>query len=313
MPRMARLKFPEAQAWYHIHSRIAGRRGEYPLAEAAPMRRLIETIRHFAGIYFCHVAAFAVMGSHYHLVLRFEPLAPVSREELRARAYLMYPGEKKREEIEAWTEEEWEHYRRRLFDVSELMRNVQSSFARWYNRCYDRKGRFWGDRFKSVYLADLQAVLDCMLYVELNAVRAGLVQRPEDWEGSSVYLREMGNGGWLMPLTGILAHRDENEALREYRERLYHRGMVPTKEGQAAISAEVLERERARGFESRGMYLKRLGYFVDGLAIGTESFLREQLTRLREEGRYLRRKNPVSQLGGVHLSLREQRSNAVVL
>ncbi len=312
MPRTARLKFPGIQAWYHLHSRVAAHRGEYPLARPAAQRRLVETIEHYASIYFCRVAAFAVMGNHYHLVLRFEPPAPVNREELRRRAFLMYPGKKKREEIETWTEEEWEHYRRRLFDVSEFMRNVQASFARWYNRSYDRRGRFWADRFKSVYLGDPRAVLDCMIYVELNAVRAGLVERPEEWAGSSVYLREMGKGSWLMPLAEVLAHRSERGALREYRERMYYRGSVPTKEGQAAISAEVLERERARGFESRGMYLKRLGYFVDGLAIGTEDFLREQLAKMREEGRYLRRKNPISQLGGIHLSLREQRSHAVV-
>ncbi len=84
------------------------------------------------------------------------------------------------------------------------------------------------------------------------------------------------------------------------------------KEGQAAISEEVLEREIARGFETRGVYLKRLGYFVDGVAIGTEEFIRGQLAQMREEGRYLRRKNPIPQLGGIHLSLREQRSTAVV-
>jgi len=72
-----------------------------------------------------------------------------------------------------------------------------------------------------------------------------------------------------------------------------------------------LDEEIARGFASRGVYLKRLGYFVDGLAIGTEQFIRDQLTVMRDEGRYLRRKHPIPQLGGIHLSLREQRSHAV--
>ena len=45
---------------------------------------------------------------------------------------------------------------------------------------------------------------------------------------------------------------------------------------------------------------------------GTESFIRDQLARLREEGQYLRRKNPIPQLVGIHLSLREQRCTAVV-
>jgi hypothetical protein len=90
----------------------------------------------------------------------------------------MYPSKASQIQIDGWTEEEWERFRQRLFDVSELMRNIQSSFARWYNRSYDRRGRFWADRFKSVFLETETAVLDCMLYVELNPVRAGLVERP---------------------------------------------------------------------------------------------------------------------------------------
>ena len=312
MARVARLKFSEQDAWYHLHSRIAGHRGDFGLSEVVPTRKLIETIEHFSKIYFCEVASFSVMGNHYHLVVKFEAALAVSREDLRAKTRLMYPGKVSQLQIDGWTEEQWEHYRQRLFDVSEYMRNIQSAFARWYNRSYQRRGRFWADRFKSSVLGDKAAVLDCMLYVELNPVRAGLVERPEDWQGSSIYLREIGKDSWLVPLRNFLHQPTKKRALTEFRERLYYRGNVPTKPGQAAISKGVLEHEIARGFETRGVYRKRLGYFVDGLAIGTEQFIRDQLARMREEGQYLRRKNPIPQLGGIHLSLREQRSNAVV-
>jgi hypothetical protein len=33
-----------------------------------------------------------------------------------------------------------------------------------------------------------------LLYIDLNPVRAGIVERPEEWKGSSVYLREIGKG-----------------------------------------------------------------------------------------------------------------------
>jgi hypothetical protein len=225
----------------------------------------------------------------------------------------MYPSKAGQEEIDKWSDAQWEHYRKRLFDVSEYMRNIQSAVARWYNYTFNRRGRFWADRFKSVYLQDAQAVLDCMLYVELNPVRAGLVERPEEWQGSSIYLREIGMASWLAPLTNFLDQRTEKKALTEFRERLYYRGAVPTKEqGQAAISQKVLESEIARGFKSRGMFRKRLGYFVDGMAIGSEEYLRDRISQLREEGRYLRRKNPIPQLGGIHLSLREQRGTSIV-
>jgi REP element-mobilizing transposase RayT len=312
MARVARFKIQNNDAWYHLYSRIAGLRGHYPLSEAAITRKLIDTIEHFTSIYFCEVAAFTVLGNHYHLVARFEAPWPVEEDELRARARLMYPSKTSQRQIDEWSRKDWDHFRQRLFDVSELMRNIQSAFARWYNRNNNRRGRFWADRFKSVYLENEAAVLDCMLYVELNPVRAGLVERPEDWRGSSIFLRDIGKADWLMPLSEILAQPCEEKALIEFRERLYHRGSVPTKQGQASISQAVLDQEAARGFANRGVYRKRLAYFVDGLAVGTEQFLRDQITRMRENGQYLRRRNPIPQLGGVHLSLREQRSTSIV-
>jgi len=89
MARIARLKFSERDVWYHIHSRIAGCRGEFPLSEPMPTRRLIETIEHFTRIYFCEVAGFSVMGNHYHLVVRFDAERLVDRKELLARARIM--------------------------------------------------------------------------------------------------------------------------------------------------------------------------------------------------------------------------------
>ena len=56
------------------------------ISDAVPTRRLIQTIEHFSAIYFCEVAAFCVMGNHYHLVVKFEGLREVGRAELRTRS-----------------------------------------------------------------------------------------------------------------------------------------------------------------------------------------------------------------------------------
>lgn len=308
MARVARWKVSGVDGWYHVYAKVAGERGKYPLAKPMVRRKLIGLLERYAEIYFCDVAALCVMGNHYHLVVRFEAEHPVSRRELEVRARRMYPGKNFDLVTGVWAEEEWERYRLRLFDLSEFMRNVQAAFARWYNVSFDREGQFWADRFKSVILGDLQAVMDCMLYVELNPVRAGVVERPEAWEGSSIFLRELGEDDWLLPLEELMNTTTRGEALREYRERLYYRGSVPTREGQAAISPQVLESEAARGFVREGMYRRRLRYWVDGLAVGSEAYIREQLGKLREQQHYRRRKHPIPQLGGVHLSLKALRS-----
>ena len=310
MARMARFKVSQQEAWYHLYSRICGSKDDYPLMEPSSRKRLIDLIHHYSSVYFCEVSTFCIMGNHYHLVLKFDKPFEVEADELKRRASILYP--QSAATLNDWPEEKWHRLRERLFDVSEFMRNVQSAFSRWYNPRHHRRGGLWSGRFKSTYLHTPQSVIDSMLYVELNAVRGGLTERPEDWKGGSLYLREINKADWLMPLRKILHRRSHNDALVEYRERLYYRGSVPTREGQAAISEEVLAQEKARGFEVSGVYSKRIGYFVDGIAIGTEGFIRELLAWMREKGLYLRRKNPVPQLDGIAFTVREQRSNAVV-
>jgi hypothetical protein len=305
---MARIKMEGQAAAYHVYGRVCGSQGEYPLSKPLCRKTLIEYLRHYSSGYCCQVAALNIMGTHYHAVIQFEAYRTLSPEELRQRALLLYPNSQ--DQLDEWPQAKWDRLQERLFDVSEFMRNLHSAFGRFYNKTYGRFGRFWAERFKSTVLENTQAMLDAMLYVELNAVRAGLVQRPEQWKGGSLYLREVGQDDWLMPLTSLF-EKTKKRALTEYRSLVYYRGAVPTKPGQAALSQRIVQEEAARGFEVSGVYRKRLRYFVDGLVIGSEGFIRQHLETLRNAGYYARRKHPIPQLEGLALSLREQRSTAV--
>ncbi len=308
MGRMARIKMEGEAAAYHVYGRVCGSKGDYPLSKPLCRKTLIDYLRHYATGYCCQVAALNIMGTHYHAVITFEAYRVLSAEELRERALLLYPHSASA--LDEWPQAKWDRLQERLFDVSEFMRNVHSAFGRFYNKTHGRFGRFWADRFKSTLLENTQAMLDAMLYVELNAVRAGLVQRPEAWKGSSLYLRQAGQGAWLMPLTSLFA-KTKKRALTEYRSLVYYRGAVPTKQGQVPVSQRIIKEEEARGFAVRGVYRKRLRYFVDGLVIGSEDFVRTRINQLRESKQYLRRKHPIPQPEGPHLSLREQRGTAV--
>ncbi|MFC1765936.1 transposase [Planctomycetota bacterium] len=278
------------------------------MAKPLCRKMLIDLVRHYSTSYCCQVAALNVMGTHYHAVIQFEAYRTLSPEELRERALLLYPNSA--ETLDEWPKAKWDRLQERLFDVSEFMRNLHSAFGRFYNKTYGRFGRFWAERFKSTLLENTQAMLDAMLYVELNAVRAGLVERPEQWKGGSLYLREIGQDDWLMPLT-TLFEKTKKRALTEYRSLVYYRGAVPTKPGQAAVSQRIIKEEEARGFKVSGVYSKRLRYFVDGLVIGSGDFVRARINKLRDSKQYLRRKHPIPQLEGLHLSLREQRDTVV--
>lgn len=153
---------------------------------------------------------------------------------------------------------------------------------------------------------------DAVLYVELNAVRAGLVQRPEQWKWGSARWRHTGQDQELIPLEELFPPGPGTDVYSGYRARLYYRGAVPTRDNQAAIPRWIVHQEQRRGFTRAGAFRQRLRFLTDGLAVGPADKVAQLLETYRQQGRYRRRRHPIPQLGGVLYSLREQRSNAFV-
>jgi putative transposase len=264
MARMRRLKVVDGEGWYHVYSRAACEKGVYPLEKELCRKKFVQFLKYYSRAYFCDVAAFCIMGNHYHIVLKFDIPRKLSKEELWERALMLYPNSKRY--LNLWHEKKWNRLEERLFNLSDFMRNLQAAFAMWYNKTYKRHGTFWADRFKSVLLGDEQSVLDCMLYVELNPVRAGLCEMPEEYSASSFHLRSIRKDGWLMKLNCIV-----DTSVEEYKMALYYRGnivqaevdltpdvTVHMKDIRPLITDEVIEREAEQGIQTRGIYRKRL-------------------------------------------------------
>ncbi len=89
----------------------------------------------------------------------------------------------------ARVEELAEVYRLRLHDLSWFMRTLSEHIARRVNAEEGVKGQFWEGCFKSQALLDDKALLAAMAYVDLNPVRAGLAERPEDSDYASIQER----------------------------------------------------------------------------------------------------------------------------
>jgi putative transposase len=172
------------------------------------------------------------------------------------------------------------------------MRNIQQGFARWYNKTYARRGRFWPDRFKSTLLYGEDALLECMQYVDLNPVRAGLVARPEDYAFGAFALREKGDPEQLLDLRHLLSEKTEVEAYSSYKSKVYARGSVQSKGCDAVISDQLVDEQCLSKFDlgSGAEARDHLRFFVDGLVIGAKEKVEEWLLRMQSRGTYRRRK-----------------------
>ena len=69
-----------------------------------------------------------------------------------------------------------------MFDLSCFVGEIKQRLSQWYNREHLRTGPLWEDRFKSVLVQGESGVLATVAaYIDLNAVRAGIVKDPRDW------------------------------------------------------------------------------------------------------------------------------------
>ena len=159
-----------------------------------------------ASVYAIDILGYVVMDNHMHHVIIIRPdIAKMwSAEEVIRRWHVFHHVYGPRGQIVPMTPERFDkmvndaklvaELRRRLVDPSWLMKDLKEWIAKRCNAQDEVSGNFWNERFKSVGLLDFPALLVCLIYVDLNPVRAAMVRVPEDYEYSSIHRRVKGWG-----------------------------------------------------------------------------------------------------------------------
>lgn len=69
--------------------------------------------------------------------------------------------------------------------LPKMMQAVGRSYVRYFNDSQKRSGTLWEGRYKSTLIQTERYLLACMVYIDLNPVRAGMVGAPQDYLWSS--------------------------------------------------------------------------------------------------------------------------------
>ena len=133
-----------------------------------------------------------------------------------------------------------------------------------YNRRKGRKGAFWEDRYHATAIESGEHLWRCLVYVDLNMVRAGVVKHPSEWKWSGYHEIQKPKMRYRLidhdKLRGLL-NAESNETLIRT-----HRGWV------------------ASQLKTRP---ERQEHFGRSLAVGSEAFIRrmQQSLGIRAIGR----------------------------
>ena len=296
MARIPRLLVSETPAVYHVISRTALDGLPFNAAEKDHLQSLLAR---FSKIYFTEIIGYCLMDNHFHLLIRMFPEDHVRDEEMVDR-YKLAHGEDARlspENIPA--------LRKKWSSLSELIKEIKQTFSRYYNKRHSRKGYLWGERFKSVIVQNGRTLIHCLAYIDLNPVRAGIVQRPEDYRWSSLgHHAQTGNRDTLLSLDFGLAEWDikHRDRFQMYRKFVYETGAIDTGKG-GRIDPKLIASEKKKGYRltlaDRLRFKTR--YFTDAGIIGSQEFVAEHFHRFRDHFTCTRVKKPqrIEGLSGV--------------
>lgn len=107
--------------------------------------------------------------------------------------------------------------------ISNTIKSVGSRYAQYINKAYKRTGTLWEGRHRASLIQSERYLLTCMRYIELNPVRAAMVERPEEYKWSSYGTNAWGDVNGLSPHEEYWQlGRDTKERCHTYRELFKH-------------------------------------------------------------------------------------------
>jgi len=306
--RKPRMLFPDdesgqALGYYHCTSRVIGREHLFGPEEKDYLRRLMRESADFSG---CHVLSLTVMSNHYHLVIEVPPMPEgglTDTELLRRLEIVMKPSKVARIAAElaaarAKGDDEavaalHTHHCRRMYSLSQFMKMVLEKFTPFVNRRHGRRGPLFEGRFKSTMIDKDEVARIVARYVDLNPVRANMVDDPTEYRWSSFADAQKGDVLAQAGLARLLSGREWmeggvtgweglGEAYRDQLLGLAAEIVAERNKGDAASDAPEARPASEHKSTMVGMLGHRQRIFTDGGMVGSKAFVEKISGQLRE-------------------------------
>jgi putative transposase len=287
MPRIPRNLIKDANRCYHVISRTTGQ--DYALGNLEK-EYLMQIIKKLSSVYSAKVFTFCLLSNHFHLLIQMGNAEEFSDEEIERR-FRIYYGKKR-----LFPKERIKHFRKKWSDLSEYVKEIKQGFSIWYNKMHDRKGYFWSERFKSVVVEDGAALRSCMAYIDLNAVRANLANRPEDYRFCGLgYHIQSGNKDKFLSIDFSVIHSGKVSSLDSYRKFVYEMGSLERSNGKHSIPKAVSDQEAKAGhrLSRTSLFRYRSRYFTESVVLGSKGFVKGIYGRIQPYLRTREDRDPI--------------------
>lgn len=300
--RTARLK-EDGRAYYHCMTRVVDRQFLFDIKEKERLCKLMRSMEIFTGI---HILTHCFLDNHFHLLLEVPERMDITDDEFKRRLLAIYTedhvkmvvgviGDHRKAKRDDLADKEKAKYTYRMHDISEFMKTLKQKYTQSYNKRHSRKGTLWEERYKSLLVqGSRHALLAVAAYIDLNAVRAGIVKDPKDYRysgyGEAVAGKKEARAGLVRILEseGVLGGWRQISSV--YRQQLYVAGEAKGADGngkvlRAGFAPEKVEEVLKKNGDLPMTELLRckVRYFSDGVAIGSRDYVDGVFEKYRDQ------------------------------
>ncbi|MBA2410532.1 MAG: transposase [Gammaproteobacteria bacterium] len=158
-----------------LHAIQRGNNREAIFAAPEDYARFLEFLHDGVKRYACAIHAYVLMTNHFHLLV-----TPAKADSL-----------------------------------SKLFQSVGRRYVQYFNFTYKRSGTLWEGRYRAAVIDAEHYLLTCMRYIELNPVRADMVEHPADYPYSSYVANAQGKADPLIAPHSIYRRLAKSDVTRQ--------------------------------------------------------------------------------------------------